>query len=410
MDKVITKKNPVISKQGVCDPHVHIFNDRVYLYASHDVPVDPKVSFFRMNDWEIWSSPDFVTWEKESIVRPEETSMGASNECWAVDAAEKNGKYYLYVSNGMSETYVLSSDDPGKGFKDALGKPILPKWFTKTCSYDPTAFIDDDGTPYILFGTPVWAGGDSYYIAKLNEDMISLAETPRKIELNNAADDKCFLHKHDGTYYLTWASYYATSDNVYGPYKFRGNINLTTDHGSFFDWNGQSYMAFTVSETLRSARRATGFAYIHYKENGDMCADDIIREYGVGQYDGTWNRIEAEWFTKGHNVTKKENTYGGFDVVMKEGSWVEFSNIRGIPAQAYMTLWYAAAEKVEIEVYEGDKLLTTAMLNDAQMRMDCGYTAYTHAVLPLFLPEGDHNIRIVAKGDLKLDWFNFITE
>jgi len=336
--------------------------------------------------------------------------MGASNDCWAVDAAEKDGKYYLYVSNGMSETYALSSDDPGKGFKDALGKPILPKWFTKTCSYDPTAFRDDDGSYYILFGTPVWAGGDSYYIAKLGEDMLSLAETPRKIQVNNGADDKCFLHKHNGIYYLTWASYYATSDNVYGPYVFRGNLNLTTDHGSFFEWNGQSYMAFTVSETIRSARRATGFAYIHYRANGEMCADDIIREYGVGQYDGTWNRIEAEWFIRGNNVAKAENTYGGFDVVMQDGSWVEFDNIRNIPEGAYLTLLYSAAEKVGVEVYEGDTLLTTATLNEAVQRDDCGYTAYTQMALPLNLAAGDHNIRIVAKGDLKLDWINFITE
>ena len=87
--KVTAKKNPIISKQGVCDPHVHIFNDRAYLYASHDAPGE---HMFDMYDWEIWSSADLVTWEKESAVRPEDTSMGASYECWAVDAAEKNGK------------------------------------------------------------------------------------------------------------------------------------------------------------------------------------------------------------------------------------------------------------------------------------------------------------------------------
>ena len=32
------KKNPIISGRGVCDPHVHIFGDRAYLYASHDRP------------------------------------------------------------------------------------------------------------------------------------------------------------------------------------------------------------------------------------------------------------------------------------------------------------------------------------------------------------------------------------
>ena len=52
--EIRAKKNPIISKQGVCDPHVHIFNNRAYLYASHDV-IDRPVEgdFFMMRDWEI---------------------------------------------------------------------------------------------------------------------------------------------------------------------------------------------------------------------------------------------------------------------------------------------------------------------------------------------------------------------
>ena len=156
--KIQAKKNPIISKRGVCDPHVHIFRDQAYLYASHDAPEGEHQ--FDMHDWEIWSSGDLVNWELESVVRPEDFSMGASYQCWAVDAAEKNGKYYLYVSNGMKETYVLVSDDPGKGFRDALGGPILTEHISPTRSYDPAVFTDEDGESYIIFGTPVWAGGD----------------------------------------------------------------------------------------------------------------------------------------------------------------------------------------------------------------------------------------------------------
>ncbi len=222
------KKNPVIPKLGVCDPHIHIFNDKAYLYASHDV--SQGRAGYETHDWEIWSSPDMITWEKESVVLPEDTPMGKSSDCWAVDAQSRDGKYYLYVSDGNRETYVLSSDDPGGGFVEVLGKPLLPMGLTKTRSYDPAVFTDDDGVSYIIFGTPVWAGGDSYYIARLNDDMVSLAEAPRKIELDDGADDKPFIHKHNGIYYLTWASYYATGDNIYGPYQYRGNLNLTMDH------------------------------------------------------------------------------------------------------------------------------------------------------------------------------------
>ena len=71
-----------------------------------------------------------------------------------------------------------------------------------------------------------------FYIAKLNEDMISLAETPRKILVDRKMgpygpgkmDDKPFLHKRRGVYYLSWGCYYAMADNVYGPYTYKDSI------------------------------------------------------------------------------------------------------------------------------------------------------------------------------------------
>ena len=405
--KVRSTKNPIIRKMGVCDPHIHIFNDRVYLYASHDAP--DGEGFFTMHDWEIWSSDDMVNWQRDSSVRPEDFGMGASNDCWAVDAAEKDGKYYLYVSNGKKETWVLESDAPGKGFVEKLGVPVLPEYITPTCSYDPAVFVDDDGEAYIVFGTPVWADGDSYYIAKLNPDMVSLAEAPKKIILDDVADDKPFIHKHNGIYYLTWASYYATSDNIYGPYTTRGNMNLTTDHGSFFEWNGQWFMAFTVNETIQKMRRATGIAYIHYKENGDMCADQLIREYGVGQYDGTWNQIEAEWFMKGHGVEKKENTFGGFDVVMKDGSWIEFPNIRNLPENPWIMAFGTNEEDVDLEIYENDRLL--GVIHKAKSFLDGSeFSKYSDGEVQLPIPAGDHSLKIVARGNIKLDKFRLLAD
>ncbi len=398
-------KNPIISQMGVCDPHVHIFRDRAYLYASHDQPAGSHV--YDMCDWEIWSSADLVTWERESVVRPEDTSMGASWQCWAVDAAEKNGKYYLYVSNGTKETYVLVSDDPGKGFRDALGRPLLTEHISPTRSYDPAVFTDDDGSSYIIFGTPVWAGGDSYYIARLNGDMISLAETPRKVALDDSADDKPFLHKRNGLYYLTWASYYATSDCVYGPYTTRGNLGLSADHGSFFEWHGQWFKAFTVDESIGKMRRATGLAYIHFRANGEMRADQLIREFGVGQYDGRWNQIEAEWFMKGHAVEKLENPFNSFDVAMRGGSWVEYPNIRRLPENPWLVINGVSETAVDVEVY-ADGLPMGVLRKEASYLRGGEFTKYSLGSLRLTLPAGDHTLRLAARGNLRLNHFRFM--
>ncbi len=406
--KVTAKKNPIIRKRGVCDPHVHIFRDRAYLYASHDCDDGTQSGDFdHMNDWEIWSSADLVTWRRESVVSPADTPIGDCHYCWAVDAAEKDGRYFLYVSRHVWETYVLVSDDPGKGFVPAKQDPVLPKGLTKTRSYDPAVFTDN-GNSYIVFGTPVWAGGDSYYIARLNEDMCTLAETPKKIIVNDLADDKPFLHKHDGVYYLTWASFYATADNVYGPYTLRGNIGLTHDHGSFFEWNGQQFMAFTVNESRNQPRRATGLAYIHYRKNGEIVSDSIIREYGVGQYRADWNQIDAAWYMRGEQVEKQENAFGRFDAVVRDGGWIEFPNIRGMEENADLKIHCKGMQDSEITVYADGVCVGTCRVRDASEDAST-FACYWEQTVPLPLPAGDHTLRFAVKGLVHFNYFRLIT-
>lgn len=50
--------NPIIANQGVCDPHIHIFNNKAYLFAIHDEKTGD--SFYAMSDWWVWSSSDLV--------------------------------------------------------------------------------------------------------------------------------------------------------------------------------------------------------------------------------------------------------------------------------------------------------------------------------------------------------------
>lgn len=132
---------------------------------------------------------------------------------------------------------------------------------------DPCAFQDDDGSFYLVFGT------FDYYIAKLNEDMMSFAEvgslelshqfrrqnqrtpgttlphifpsraqTPRKIDIINPAgpygpgktDDKPFLYAQNSTYYLTWGCFYSTGASPYGPFTFRGAILDANENSTFY--------------------------------------------------------------------------------------------------------------------------------------------------------------------------------
>jgi hypothetical protein len=106
--------------------------------------------------------------------------------------------------------------------------------------------MDDDGSAYLCFGT------FNYYIAKLNpcapprptaafahwlapwqhaaffwivtavpgasRDLISLAEKPRGVKIlkEQHRDDKPFMHKHDGRYYLSWGCWVSCSAGCWG--------------------------------------------------------------------------------------------------------------------------------------------------------------------------------------------------
>lgn len=281
--------------QGVNDPHIHVFDGRAYLYASHDLCVDnPK---FIMQDWQVWSSDDLLNWKLESTLKPEDTYIGKRIDgCWATDAVEKNGRYYWAFSevnrpDDKIQVGMVAGDSPGGPWTDELGEPLLPHRCVDTAVYDPAFFKEDDGTVYILFG--VW----NYFIAKMADDMKSIEGEPQPITVINPegpygkgkTDDKVSLHKYNQTYYLSWGSYYATSEDLKGPYTCRGCIvdpdrmearfrertwpNGPTQgrHGNFFEWKGKWY--FTYCEMCFSGNRFFRDFWIspvHYRENGDI--------------------------------------------------------------------------------------------------------------------------------------------
>jgi hypothetical protein len=130
-------------------------------------------------------------------------------------------------------------------------------------------FEDEDGDFYII------AGVFEYYVTKLNTDMVSLAETPKHITFTNhvygpcgdgKTDDKPFLHKNNGIYYLSWGCFYATSSSVYGPYTMRGAVINTTLIAPAFRMNDTAVYADGEDEqqlvAARIASRTTdiGFA------------------------------------------------------------------------------------------------------------------------------------------------------
>jgi hypothetical protein len=262
--------NPLLSTPGMSDPHVYVTGDRVFLYTGHDVGHGKQD--WIMPEWRIFTSTTLNNWQQVGTISPEDTYMGKGNtSCWAGDIAQRNGKMYWYFSNRKENTGVMVADAPEGPFRDALGKPLVD-------SFDPTIFTDDDGTPYIIYGE-----GD-YKIARLKENMIELAETPRQIDLNRKHTfpfmDKNSLHKHNGIYYLSCSGYYAVSDTVYGSYVYRGlvgsgwGLESPFAHGDFFTWQGKDYHVWCNYQNRDvDLVRNCFIAPVSYGEDGAMVDD-----------------------------------------------------------------------------------------------------------------------------------------
>jgi arabinoxylan arabinofuranohydrolase len=296
-----------------------------------------------MPDWHVWTSPDLVHWEHATTILPTQTYIGNSSECWAVDVARSadGSTFAFYFSHGGSDTGVMTATDPAlSDAKDALGRPLLAASTTKPPAvhvtsltrgaYDPTVLVDDDATTYLCLGLRL---GGSYIIARLEPSLVALAEEPHAIVVlphpatgaTMPGDDKSTLHKHLDTYYLSAGAWYATASFVYGPYTFRGSSNpqvtrnstsrtfgLTHQaHGRYFTFRGQWFHVWCefISENNTGTKdpespnyryRDSWMVYTHYLENGEMEDDwnflDAHGSTGVGQYDASWEQIEAEWY------------------------------------------------------------------------------------------------------------------
>jgi hypothetical protein len=431
----IIGQNPIIpASEGITDPHIRIYDGMAYMTACHDHSMDNE--WFHIDHWVMYSSPDLVNWHLEYVLQPEETYIDEPYEqCWASDFIRKNGKYYWYFSKHNHGVGVMAADTPGGPWKDPLGKALLYEGLVPTDPYDP-GIVEVDGEYYIFFG--VW----DFYMARLNEDMISLAETPRKIIINNPrgpynqdglnkehpTDDKPFIHQYKGKFYLSWGCFYAMSDQLYGPYDYVDAIMNDSSfaegykeptwpngykqgrHGSFFQMNNQWYFAYDdMSQTGTRYFRSSFISYVHYRENGEI-APIRVDGTGVGQYNAEGGSIEAEDYFAASDIHKKENARGGFSVSgIGNGDYLIFPNIHGLDGKGLIVMRAKALKKLQVDIHldtpEGEILVSGKL---SEYKDNCNTEIYTLDFPP---QTGPVNLCFVFRGKkdelLTFDSFSF---
>jgi hypothetical protein len=275
----------------MADPAVHVFNDKLYIYPSHDrdsgIPENDNGDHFDMKDYHVFS----IAGEVENgavidhgVVLQTENIPWAGRQLWDCDVASKNGKYYMYFplkdKTDIFRIGVAIADRPEGPFIP------LPDPIRGSYSIDPAILDDGNGNFYMYFGG-LWGGQLQRYrdnkalesaafpadnepaipsrVVKLSPDMLQFAEEPRPViildkdgkPLTAGDSEKRFfeaswIHKYNGKYYFSYSTgdthllCYAIGDNPYGPFTYQGVI-LTpvvgwTTHHAIVEFKGKWYL------------------------------------------------------------------------------------------------------------------------------------------------------------------------
>jgi hypothetical protein len=286
---MVRKAKHLINTMYTADPSAHVFNDKIYIYPSHDiesgVPENDNGDHFNMRDYHVFSMESIdgeVT--DHGVALDVKNIPWAGRQLWDCDVAYKDGKYFIYFSlkdrNDVFHIGIAISDKPEGPFI-ARDSPIKGSY-----SIDPCVFKDSYGNHYMFFGG-IWGGQLQRYrnnkaiecgrepadnepalcakVVKLSKDMLEFAEEPKDLvildeegqPLKAGDHDRRFfeaswMHKYNGKYYFSYSTgdtnllCYAIGDNPYGPFKYTGVI-LTpvvgwTTHHSIVEFKGKWYL------------------------------------------------------------------------------------------------------------------------------------------------------------------------
>jgi len=241
----------------LADPFIYCEDGTYYLYGTGAAD---GIAVCTSTDLEHWSWPEG---EPMYLALSKENSYG-EKWFWAPEVYRIGDTYYMYYS-AEEHFCVATASSPLGPFVQAEKAPMREKK-----GIDNSLFIDDDGTPYLLFVN--FNDGNEIWMAELQSDLLHIKPgTERFIirmsqeweEVWPSVNEGPSIVKHGGIYYLTYSanSYespmygvgYATAASMAGPWtKYEGNPVLQSagglegvgHHALFTDLQGNRRIVF----------------------------------------------------------------------------------------------------------------------------------------------------------------------
>jgi len=320
-------QNPIICNQFTADPSARVFNGKVYLYPSHDIPPESekcKENWFCMEDYHVFSSDNLVEWMDHGVILTQREVPwvdSTSYSMWAPDCIDRNGKYYFFFPSQAKPGNEKSGFRIGVAISEKPYGPFIPETepIDGVSGIDPNPFIDEDGQAYLY-----WSAGN-IYVAKLKDNMLELASEPKVIENlpEKGLKEGPYLFKRNGIYYLTYPHVenkterieYAISDNPLGPFEVKGVImdespNCWTNHHSIIEYNAQWYLFYHHNDLSP-----------HFDKNRSVRIDSLFFNE-----DGTIQKVIPT--LRGVGVTKASQKIqiDRYSAISKEGASIAFND------------------------------------------------------------------------------------
>ncbi len=414
--------NPLIMDQFTADPTARVFEGRIYVYPSHDIPASPgrgRTNWFVMEDYHVFSSENLTDWTDHGVIL-NQTNVPwlkrMSFDMWAPDCVFKNGKYYFYFPTG-GRIGVATADKPYGPFKPEE-KPI-----PGVGGIDPGLLIDKDGSAYLF-----WARG-RISVAKLKDNMLELDSQPQVITNlpTGGLIEGPFAFERNGVYYLTYPHVhnkterleYATSTNPMGPYKQAGVIldeaasGCWTVHQSIVEYKGQWYL-FYHDKDLSPAfdkNRSIRADYMYFNEDGTIQkVIPTLRGVGIINAKSTiqidrYSAISPEGVSV--SILNPTNTHEGWKISLNgQNAWVQFDKVDfgtgGLKSVNVQSI-SSAGTAIEIHIDKADGPLV------AKVEIGKGSDWKVASSVLANAPTSMHNLVVTQSGDsnVELDWISF---
>lgn len=416
-------QNPIINDQFTADPTAKVFEGKMYMYPSHDIPspIDRLKEWFCMADYHVFSSENLVDWTDHGVILSQENVPWVAPESysmWAPDCVYKDGKYYFYFPS-TPKGEGRRGFSIGVAVADKPAGPFTPQAepIAGVNGIDPCVLVDRDGQSYIY-----WSGR-GMSVAKLKDNMMELASEPKQIEgLPEGFKEGPFVFERNGKYYYTfpWVKdktevlAYAMGDNPMGPFEFKGIImdesptGCWTNHHSLVEYKDQWYLFYHHNDYSpefdknRSARIDSLF----------FNPDGTIRKVtptlrGVGITDARKTIQPDRYSSLSHSgasidYINLQNKFEGWKTIFaQDGAWVRYNRVDfGSKAPKKVTARVASAAGGVLQV----RLNSADAPVIAEIKVPKGNGAWTEVETSVSKsPTGINDLFISLKGKEKVE-------